>query len=293
MVGFFRPKPQHRQKSQHFLSFCRCFRSIHIISSVFGISYFQQLHSNSRKFASVAYSMAIFIVFVASFLYRILNISPMLCNANAVSYSVVGIQQILGTIAIVLIYYQVLFYKSQFAYLLELVTLIEHEFVQLNIQFTYKRFAMKILFEIIVVIAFVYLSFAFFVIYYKVWDIRLIALELFVSVNPMLAVTINLMTFINVIWFIRNGFQHVKYFLTDLCAIESLLTDGRSNEVWTVKLMIQIPCGLFFKYKQISRIYEFLYEMTNLLNTIFGLSNLASMGKCSFGKLSSIIKYAY
>lgn len=279
----FRPKPQHSK------SFYPSFRPMHIVSSLFGISYFHRLHSVSKKLASIAYTLAIFILFVVSFLYRITNTSPTLCNANAVSYSVIGIQQILSTIAIVTIYYQVLFYKSQFAHLLELVTLIEHEFVMLNIKCICKRFAMKILCEIIVVIAFFYISLAFFIIYYNVWDIDLIALELFGVINPLLAITLNLMTFINAVWFIRSGFQHIKQFLIDLCAIDSLLlADGHSNEVWTVKLMIKMPSELFCKYKQIARIYELLFEMADHLNDIFGLSNLASMGKYSFGKLQVI-----
>lgn len=272
-------------KSQHNHSFSRSFRSVHKISSVLGISYFQRVHSISQKLASSAYALAIFILFVASFLYRILNISPLVCNANPVAYSVIGIQQILSAIAIFTIYYQVLFYKSKFEHIFKLVTLIEHEFVMLNIQIPYKRFAMNIFVQIIVVIVFFPISFAFFVIYYNVRDIGLIALELFVSMNPMLAITLNLITFTNAVWFIRNALQYLKEILMDLCAVDSLLTDAHSNDVRTVKLMIQMPYGLFSKYKQIARIYELLYEMANHLNDIFGLSNLASMGMCSFGKL--------
>lgn len=266
----FQPKPR---------SFYQSFRSMHMISSLFGISYFQRLHSISRKLASIAYSLAIFIAFVAAFLYRIINTSPALTKANTVSHSVFGIQQILGIIAIVTIYYQVLFYKSQFTQLLELVTLIEHEFVMMNMQCICKRFAMKILSEIIFVVAFYFISFVFFVIYYNVWDIELIALELLGTVYPLLAIVLNLMTFRNAVWFIRNGLQHIKQFLVDLCAIDSLLVDGRSNEVWTVKLMKKMPNGLFYKYKQIARIHELLFKMANHLNDIFGLSNLTSMGK--------------
>lgn len=269
----FRPK---RQPSN---SFCQSFRSMHRMSSLFGISYFQRLHSISQKSASIAYALAILIVFAASFLYRLINISPLLCNANTVSHSVIGIQQILSTIAIFAIYYQVLFYKSKFVHMLSLVTLIEREFVTLNIQLPYKCFATNIFVQILVVIVFFPVSFAFFVIYYNVRDIGLIALELFVSVNPMLAITLNLMIFANAVWFIRTALQFLKKVLMDLCAIDSFLTNGHSNEVRTAKLMIQIPHGLLCRYKQIARVFELLFEMADHLNDIFGLSNLASMGK--------------
>lgn len=258
------------------------------MSSLFGISYFQRSHSIPQKSASIAYALAILIAFVASFLYRLLNMSPLLCNANTVAYSVIGIQQILSTIAIFAIYYQVLFYKSKFVYMLSRVTLIEREFVTLNMQFPYKRFALNIFVQIMVVVVCFPVSFAFFVIYYNVRDIGLIAVELFVSVNPMLAITLNLMIFTNAVWFIRNALQYMKKVLMDLCAIDSFLADGHSNEVRTVKLMIQLPNGLHCKYKQIARIFELLFEMADQLNDIFGLSNLASMGKCSFGKLQLI-----
>lgn len=270
-------------------SFRQSCRSIRIISSVFGMSYFHRSSSKASKLASIAYATGIFIVFLASFLYRILNIQPMLCNANAVSYSVLGIQQILSIIAITTIYHQVLFYKSKFAHLLELVTLIEHKCEMLNIQLDYRRFATKILCEILAVVAYISISFAFFVIYYNVWDIGLITLELFVSIIPMLVIILNLMTFINVVWLTRNGVQRIKDFLLQFCAMESLLSDVRSNEVWTVKLMTnQTPYELFNKFKQISQIYGCVCEMANHLNDIFGLSNLASMGKCSLGKLHPI-----
>lgn len=276
----FRPKPIN--------SFCQSFRSVHRMSSLFGITYFQRSHSISQKSAGIAYALAISIVFVASFLYRLLNFPPLLCTANTVAHSVIGIQQILGTAAIFTIYYQVVFYKSTFKHMLSLITLIEREFVTLNIQFPYKRFALNIFVQMLVVITFFPVSFAFFVIYYNVRDIGLIALELFVSINPMLAITLNLMIFSNAVWFIRTALRCTKSVLMDLCAIDSFLTNGHSNEVRTVKSIMQMPNGLLRKYKQIARIFGLLFDVADHLNHIFGLSNLASMGECSFGKLQLI-----
>lgn len=278
---------KHTTKAHLYNSFRQSIRSLHIILSVFGISYFHQ--DSSKKLQRIAYSVCIFVVFITSFLFRILYITPMLCDANKVSHSVIGIQQILSTITIVTIYYQFLFYQTKFVHLLELVTIIEHAFTMLNIKLNYKLFAMKIFCEILAILAFISTSFAFFVIYYNVWNISFIALELFVTINPLLVIILNLMIFINAVWFIRDGIKCIKDCLIHLCAIDSLLLDGQSNEMWTVKLMIiQMPYEFYDKYTQLSRIYAALFEMANHLNEIFGLSNLASMGKCLFEKLHSI-----
>lgn len=255
----------------------QCLRPIHIMSCVFGVSYFNAKKSFVLKVLKAIYTLAFFVLFTGSFIHRISSVQPQFCQPEAVAHSVIGIQQIFAIIVIQTIYYQVIFYKDQFIELLKLISLTENEFLLLNLCFSNKRFVTKNLFEVIFLTVFIYVSFMIFIIYYKVQNIGFISLELFTSINPMLVIILNLMVFANLAWFIRNRFEILKHFLMDVCAIDSLVAND-SNEMWKVKLKRKTPHGLHREFKKISQIYEMIFDMVNNLNDIFGFSNLASMG---------------
>lgn len=254
-----------------------CLRPVHIISCIFGVSYFKAKKSVILKVLKAIHTFTFFVLFTGSFIYRISSVPPQLSQPEAVAHSVMGIQQILAIIVILTIYYQVIFYKDQFIELLKLISSTENEFLLLNLCFSNKRFVTKIRFEVIFLTVFIYVSFMIFIIYYKVQNFGFILLELFTSINPMLVIISNLMVFANLAWFIRNRFQILKHFLMDVCAIDSLVAND-SNEVWKVKLTRKTPHGLHSEFKKIAQIYELLFDMVNNLNDIFGFSNLASMG---------------
>lgn len=265
-------------------SICHCLQPIHIVLCAFGASYSSVEKSIPLKVLNTMYTLIFFIVFSGSFFYRISSVPPRLCQSNDVAYSVMGIQQILATIVVITIYYQVFFYKDQFNDLMTSIASTEHELLVLNLNVSNERFAKKILFEVIFVTGFIYVSFIIFIIYYKVHHIGFILLELFTSINPMLIIILNMMVFTNLAWFIRNRLQILKHFLIDVCAIDSLVAND-SNEVWKVKLTRETPHGLHREFKKIAQIYEFLYAMVNNLNDIFGFSSLASMGNFFFHSL--------
>lgn len=257
------------------------FRPINIISSIFGISYFSANNSILSRILKMLYTLTLFAAFTGSFFYRISSVTPKFCASNAVAISVMGIQQILAFIVIVTIYYQVIFYNEKFRDLFKLISVTEIELHVLNIQLSYKHFTLINLCEVIIVTVFIYVSFIFFSIYYKVQYIEVILLELFSSINPMLVIILNVLTFANLARVIRDRFQMLKNFLVDVCAIDSLVVND-SNKVWKVKLTRVTPHGLYSEFKKIAQIYELLFSMVNHLNYIFGFSNLASMGENAF-----------
>lgn len=262
-----------------FSTVIQSFRSIHIISNIFGISYFTTVNSKSFQILSKLHTLAVLIVFIACFSYRISGVSPQFCQSDAVSTSVTGIQQILAISVLIAIYYQNLFYKNRFQNLLKLTSAVDNEFFALNSHvFFYNYFGRKILFELIGMIVFICASVVFFVFYYRVQDIGLILLELFSTINPMVVIILNLMTFCNMTWFIRNKFRSLKHFLMNARAVDSL-DASKSNRVWQVKLTRETPTELHRRFKKIAQIYEMLFCMVNHLNDIFGLSNLTSMGR--------------
>lgn len=134
---------RQKAKSQLNHAFNRYFQAIHFVCHVFGISYFIRITSISSCLMNISYTVVIFTIFIVTFFYRISSVAPNFCKSDAISHSVIGIQQILSTITIITIYYQVLFQKPYSRRLLKFISVIEYEFVVLNIPFTAKRFMRK------------------------------------------------------------------------------------------------------------------------------------------------------
>lgn len=263
------------------------FKPIHFISLAFGFSYFSENSSIRWRVLNIVYTLIVFIVFMGFFSYRIASVKPMLCQSNAVAHSVIGIQQILGTLVVAFIYCQVLFYKTRFRNLIKLISKTETDFSLFNANFSYKRFGYLILFQVILVTVVLYASFIFFTIYYKLPHFDVILLELFTCINPLLVIIINLMTFANLALLIRNRFQILRHHLIDVCAI-NLLAANDSNEAWKGKLSQEPPYDFYIELKKIAQIYEHLFSMVHQLNIIFGLSNLASMGTLAISHCCSL-----
>lgn len=248
-------------------------RSLHIACSVFGISYFAEFSSLPSRILHIAFTLLHFGIFVCSFMYSISYVAPKFCKSDAVSQSVMGIHQILAIIAVIAIYYQILFHKGSGKKLLDHLSAVENGFSALNIAFPSKRFVTKMLIELLVLVGFVYASFIFFVIYYEVRHITVMLLELVSTIHPLLVIILNLMTFANFAWLIRDGFGILRRTLMDMCAIDS------SKQVKTLRAA---PLALWRDFKNLAHIYEQLFAMVNYQNDIFGLSNLASMGKSTW-----------
>lgn len=251
------------------------FKPLHLACSIFGISFFNHLHSKWLRCLHLIYGFILFLLFTSSFLYRITNVSPKFCQLNAVGQSVIGIQQILGILVIIAIYYKFLFGKKSFIKILFLISNIDNRFQSMNIHFSYKRFIVRILFEVVLVCGFMFSSYLFFIFHYKIVEIYSILLEIFVSISPFLVINLNLLMFINMAWCVQEKFINLKMFLIDICAIDAFI---EKNKIWKVKLIHETPHGLYNQLKNIAQIYELLYETVNQLNNIFGLPNLASMG---------------
>lgn len=262
------------------------FHPLNVICILHGISLLNYFYrSKIHRIICNVYSGILAIVCLIVSLYRLLYVAPRFSQSNAVAHSVLGIQQILNTIVILMIYYQVFSYKFDIRNVFQLISAIDREFLKLNIRFAYKSFGRKILFEVVFIVCFIYGSFVFFSVYYEVDDGNSLLLELFSFVIPILLVNLTLLTFVNFGWCINVKFKKLKLFLVDLCAIDSIVAN---DEIWKVKLIRETPRVFFVELKKIAEIYELLYEAVNRLNYVFGLSNLSSMGKL-VGVLKKII----
>lgn len=253
------------------------FKPLHFACSLLGISLFNHLKSNWPRWMHMIYGLILFLVFLSSFFYRIANVPPKFCQANAVGHSVIGIQQILSTFVITVIYYQYFSCRTSFQNTLMLMTDIDALFRSLNIHFIDDRFTVKILFEVGLIVCLIGGSFLFFLFHYRIQDAFSGFIEFFVSINPLLVINLNLLMFINLAWCVRDKFGALKRFLFDVCAIDSV-TSFDTDGIWKVKLIQEAPHGLYNQLTKIAQIYERLYETVNELNSIFGLSNLTSMG---------------
>lgn len=253
------------------------FQPLGIACDLFGVTLFRyNCKSKVIQVFSSVYTILIFSIFLPIILYRIGYVTPTLCQSNAVAQSVIGIQQILGMLVIVAIYFQVVFYKSDMKHIFQLFLSIDKAFNQLNIKFDYRRFRWKIKIEVAIVIGFIYGSFLYFLMYYRVQAMFSVILEFFTSIQTILLIYLVLLIFINFGWHIRNKFIALKSLLVDVCAIETLIGCD-ADDLWKVKLIQETPQVVFCEIRKIAQIYEMLFKTINLLNRIFGLSNLATM----------------
>lgn len=257
------------------------FKPVHILCSFFGLSFFHYSSIKWIRWLNFAYSLIVFLIFTSFFVYRISNDSPKLSQINAVGQSVIGIQHILGFLVVAAVYYKSFCCRSRFQNLMKSIGIIDDRFKSINIRFLYKRLAMKILFEVIMVLSFFGSSFLFFIIHYQVKNIFSILIELFVSINSLFVIYLNLVIFINISWCLQTRFNTLKGFLIDVYAIDSVI---RMNKIamWKVKFFHEKSYGLHEQLKYIVQLYESLYECTGHLNNIFGLTNLAAMGSIIF-----------
>lgn len=256
------------------------FKPIYIVCAFFGLFF----HCSSIKWIRwlhFAYSLIVFIVFNAFFFYRILNDFPKFSQMNAVSQSVIGIQHILGFMVVAAIYYKSFCCRSVFQSLMKSVEIIDDRFKSINVRFLYKRFAMKILFEVVLVLSLFGSSFLYFIIHYKVNDIFSILIEFFVSIYPLFLIHLNSITFINISWYLQKRFNRLKGYLIDVCAID-LVVGMNKSDIVKVKLFHGKSNKLHKQLKYIAKLYESLYECSGQMNNIFGLTNLAAMGSINF-----------
>lgn len=253
------------------------FKPVHILCALFGLSFFHYSSIKWIRWLNFAYSLIVFFVFTSFFLYRISSDSPKLSQMNAVGQSVIGIQHILGFLVVAAIYYKSFCCRLQFQNLMKSIEIIDVRFKSINIRFLYKSVAKKILFEVVLVLSVFGSSFLFFIIHYQVEDLFCILIELFVSINSLFVIYLNLITFINISWCLQRRFNTLKDFLIDVCAIDSGIGMNKSD-VWKVKLLRRKSYRIHKQLKYIAQLYESLYECAGHLNNIFGLTNLAAMG---------------
>lgn len=257
------------------------FKPIYIVCAFFGLFFFHYSSIKWIRWLHFAYSLIVFFLFTAFFLYRISNDFPKFSQMNAVSQSVIGIQHILRFLVVAAIYYKSYCYRSIFQSLMKSIEIIDDRFKSINVRFLYKRFAMKILFEVVVVLSLFGSSFLYFIIHYKVKDIFSILIEFFVSINSLFLIHLNSITFINISWYLQKRFHALKGFLIDVCAIDLAIGVNKSD-ILKVNIFHGKSNKLHKQLKYIAKLYESLYECVGQMNNIFGLTNLAAMGPIIF-----------
>lgn len=225
---------------------------------------------------SNAFTVLQFLLSSTLTLYRLGHIEPTFCEQNAVSRSVNGIQQILGYGVVVTIYYQTLFRKTEIQMVMQLLSRSDQELAQLNAVIDAKAFVRKIWAEVIITFAFGYGAFVLFSIHYEVTTFNMLVFEFYSAINPWVLTNLVLLTFINFCWHIKNKLNRLKTILTQLGKFDISQLVG--DDVWTVNTNFNTTNIMFGQIKRIARIYGTLFDAVNVLNRVFGLSNLTSIG---------------
>lgn len=252
------------------------FRPLEIVCNIFGASVTSIRQRQFIVYLSIVYTIIHAIISIGLTFYRIANIKPHFCQQSAISQSVNGIQQILGLGVVATVYYQTLFRKADVQKVLKILLKSDQELLQLNAILKYKVFGVKIVIETIFVVLYAYAAFIIFAVHYNVSDLRMLAFEFVSAINPMVLGNLVLLMFINFCWHIRNKFAKLREILENFVRHDS--GHGKNDEIWTIKAKIGTSKVLFNQIQRIARIYESLFDAVNVLNRIFGLSNLTSIG---------------
>lgn len=255
------------------------FRPLEIACNIFGASVTSFRQRGFIIYLSIAYTVIQAVISLGLTLYRIANIKPQFCQQNAVSQSVNGIQQILGLGVVATIYYQTLFRKADVRSVLNILSKSDQEFLQLNTILKHKVFGVKIVIETVFVVLYAYAAFILFAVHYNVTELRMLVFELFSAINPLVLANLVLLMFINFCWHIRNKFAKLREILEEFVRYDSAHLE--SEDIWTIKGNSGTSKILFNQIQRIARIYESLFDAVNVLNRIFGLSNLTSIGNIS------------
>lgn len=255
------------------------FRPFEIPCNIFGVTVTSISKRNLTIWLNFVYTLFHMIFSSCLILYRIENIEPQFCQANAISQSVNAIQQILGFSVILSIYYQTLFRKKDVNKVLKLISKSDQQLQKLNQISQQKAFGIKILIEAIVVVLYAYGTYILFSIHYKVTSYKLLIIEYFSAINPILLMYLVLLMFINFCWHLKKKFNHLKIVMQNL--VMSNKRPHNTDEIWAIKAQNESTPILFNQIQMIAKTYETLFDTVNLLNRIFGMSNLASIGECA------------
>lgn len=246
---------------------------IKTIFSAFGITMFNEFKLNISHGLILVYTFFVASILLAAIVFRMQYISPRYGNFNVVIHSVICIQQILIMLTIFAIYYQTIRHPYRMNMIFQLLANVDRALAQFNVESDYyRRFCWKTLIEIIVLIVAIHITFTALCIHYGLEPFVAIVYELLARFYPIFVINAVLLMFINLCCVVKSKFVVLKKLLRKFH-----VDDTTNDQVWKAELMQTTPCTFCDELKRIANVYELLYAIVNRLNTIFGLTNLASL----------------
>lgn len=252
-------------------------RPIEIVAIIFGAAIISLPQRKPLIYLCISYTALQLVLSIVLSIYRIGYIQPRFCQPNPVSQSVNGIQQLLGLTVVIAVYYQTLFRKSDVRKILKLLAKSHHDLLQLNITMKHRVFGIKIIVEVTLVLVYVFSAFVVCAIHYDVTTFDALALEYFSAISPLVLTNLALMMFINICWHIRNELELLRKMLEEIVRCEGN-EETKGDGIWMTRTCNGASQLLFHRVQRVAKIYETLFDATRLLNKIFGLSNLTSIG---------------
>lgn len=254
------------------------FRPLYWTCQLFGISVISLTSNKVLRVLKLCYSLINMCFMIGYTIYCIGFVPSKFGHQNAVSVSVQNMQQIMGITVLFFIYYQVILYKPKIDKIFNIFTKIDLEFQYLNIQFNYKKFERKIIIELIFAVLFIYGLFFVLMSHYELNYFDSIISEYIINIHPIFLIDIVLLTFINFCWHIKCKLTALKLLLVDLSRIDEKSMIER-DKIWKIKFVQETPKLFIREIRIIAAIFEMLFKAVNILNNIFGFSNLMTMGE--------------
>lgn len=272
------------------------FRPLYWTCQLFGISVMSLASNKVFRVLNLCYSLINMCFVIGYTIYCIGFVPSQFGHQNAVSVSVQNMQQIMGITVLFFIYYQVILYKSKIEKIFNIFTQIDLEFQLLNIRFNYKKFERKIIIELVFVVLFIYSLFFVLRSHYEINYLDSIISEYITNIHAIFLIDIVLLMFINFCWHIKCKLTTIKLLLLDLSGIDETSMIER-DEMWKIKFVQETPKLFIREIRIIATIFERLFKTVNILNNIFGFSNLMTMGELielkQFWKKSKFITFNF
>lgn len=271
------------------------FKSINFISNLLGISLIIQSKSRFINMTYRSYTIVLLTLATISLYFSIINV-PQLSLDYPIPHSVNWIRRIFGFITIASLFWQALVYSTEKLKIISILNQVNGMFsTQFDIQFSYRKIYWIINGQLLLIFIFLFGLFGLMCWHYELSDYEWIAFEYLVGMHPTVLMCLNQLKVIHVISIINSKFNGLNVILLEWDRFDKKIR-AASRKIFKIKeVQVATNSMIIVQYgdlKKIAEIYEMLFEAIELINKVFGLSNLTSISFVSVSLIGQILLLA-
>lgn len=270
------------------------FKYLKVIASLVGIEFYDT-ETKLLRAISIGYTLLMFCV---SLLFAVqINIfanTKMMEHFNSISKTVYMIQYYLGFFTLMSVYYQAFFHRHNWRRVEKYLVRIEKIFHLHLDSVHFRKVGILCQYLFIEVVLFTVIIFGLYLAR-CVESGTTIPLEIiatyFSTIYPIIVTYLTMCKFLNLCWVLHAMFRSLGECCTKLCLKrEASQLDNQLNFGLFIVIKECPTADQFYmkQLKMISQIYGMLFNAIELLNIIFGMSNLTTVAQCSISVIGQL-----